>query len=43
MQVKNVTDDERDAAWLRISPAAEKHDVELSESDWRELDNRHMR
>lgn len=37
MQVKDVTDDERDAAWRRIEKAAKKHRVELSEKDWRDL------
>ncbi len=37
MQVKGVTDDERDAAWRRIEKAARQHGVELSEKDWREL------
>ena len=37
MQVQDVTDDERDAAWRRIEKAAEKHGVELSEKNWREL------
>jgi len=36
-QVKDVTDDERDAAWKRIQKAAEKFKVEVSESSWREL------
>ncbi|MEP6715202.1 MAG: DUF6582 domain-containing protein [Terriglobia bacterium] len=36
-QVKGVTDAERDAAWKRIKAAAKKHDVDLSEKDWREL------
>jgi hypothetical protein len=36
-QVKGVTDDERDAAWKRIKAAAKKHDVEVSETSWREL------
>jgi hypothetical protein len=36
-QVKDVTDDERDAAWKRIQKAAEKFKVELNESSWREL------
>lgn len=36
-QVKNVTDAERDEAWKRIKAAAKKFDVELDESDWREL------
>jgi len=37
MQVKGVTDAERDAAWKRIRAAAKKHQVELNEKDWREL------
>jgi hypothetical protein len=36
-QVEGVTDAERDAAWKRILAAAKKFDVEISESDWREL------
>jgi hypothetical protein len=36
-QVKGVSDDERDAAWGRIKKAAKKHDVEVSETSWREL------
>ena len=36
-QVQGVTDSERDAAWKRITSAAKKHNVELSERDWREL------
>ena len=36
-QVKDVTDAERDEAWKRIRAAAKKFDVELNESDWREL------
>ena len=36
-QVKDVTDDERDAAWKRIEAAAKKFDVELSEKSWREI------
>lgn len=36
-QVKDVTDDERDAAWKRIKAAAKKYDVEVSETSWREL------
>jgi hypothetical protein len=36
-QVKDVTDQERDAAWKRIQAAARKFHVELHESDWREL------
>lgn len=37
MQVQDVTDDERDAAWRRIERAAKKFDVELSEKSWRDL------
>ena len=37
MQVEDVTDDDRDAAWRRIEKAAKKHGVELSEKDWRDL------
>ena len=36
-QVKDVTDDERDAAWKRIKAAAKKYDVEVSEKSWREI------
>jgi hypothetical protein len=36
-QVQGVSDAERDAAWKRIRSAAEKHNVELQEKDWREL------
>lgn len=36
-QVKDVTDDERDEAWTRIRAAAKKFDVEVNESDWREI------
>ena len=38
-QVEGVSDSERDEAWKRLKRAAEKHDVELSESSWRELGN----
>ncbi len=37
MQVQDVTEDERDAAWTRIQAAARKFDVELDVKDWREL------
>lgn len=37
MQVKDVTDEERDAAWKRIQSAARKHGVDLQENDWRDL------
>ena len=36
-QVEGVSDAERDSAWKRIVRAAKKHDVEVSESGWREL------
>ncbi len=36
-QVQGVTDEERDAAWKRIRSAARKFDVEVKETDWREL------
>lgn len=36
-QVEGVTNDERDKAWKRIRAAAKKFDVDLDESDWREL------
>lgn len=36
-QVEGVTDKERDEAWKRVLRAAKKFDVEVSESDWREL------
>lgn len=36
-QVEGVSDAERDEAWKRITAAAARFDVEVSESDWREL------
>jgi len=36
-QVEGVSDAERDRAWKRIQAAAKRYDVELSESDWRDL------
>lgn len=36
-QVKDVTDDERDAAWKRIKAAAKKFDVDVTEKSWREI------
>lgn len=36
-QVKDVTDDERDAAWKRIKAAAKKFEVDVSEKSWREI------
>ena len=36
-QVQGVTDAERDEAWKRIRSAAKKFDVDVKETDWREL------
>lgn len=36
-QVKDVSDEERDAAWKRIKAAAKKFDVEVNEKSWREI------
>jgi hypothetical protein len=36
-QVEGVSDSERDEAWKRITAAAKRYDVEVSETDWREL------
>ena len=36
-QVEGVSDAERDMAWKRIRAAAKRFDVEVSESDWRDL------
>jgi hypothetical protein len=36
-QVEGVSDAERDKAWKRILSAAKRFDVEVSESDWRDL------
>ena len=36
-QVVDVTDEERDQAWKRIRQAAANVDIEMNESDWREL------
>ena len=36
-QVEDVTDDERNAAWIRIEAAAKKHGVEIKEKNWREI------
>lgn len=38
-QVRDVSDDERDAAWRRIKRAAKSYGVELDEDSWRELGN----
>jgi hypothetical protein len=39
-QVEGVSDAERDQAWKRILAAAKRYDVEVSESDWRDLFSR---
>ena len=36
-QVKDVSDEERDAAWKRIKSAAKTHGVEVKEKSWREI------
>jgi hypothetical protein len=36
-QVEGVSDADRDRAWKRIVAAAKRHDVEVSESSWRDL------
>lgn len=36
-QVEDVSDADRDRAWKRITAAAERFDVEVSESSWRDL------
>lgn len=36
-QVRDVSDDERDAAWKRIMAAAKKHGVEVREKSWHEI------
>jgi hypothetical protein len=36
-QVKDVSDDERDAAWKRIMAAAKKHGVDVKEKSWHEI------
>jgi hypothetical protein len=36
-QVEGVSDAERDKAWKRILSAAKRYDVEVSETDWRDL------
>ena len=36
-QVEGVSDAERDRAWERITAAADKYDIEVSASNWREL------
>ena len=36
-QVRDVSDDERDAAWRRIKAAAKKHGVDVPEASWHDL------
>jgi uncharacterized protein DUF6582 len=36
-QVEGVSDAERDQAWKRILAAAKRYDIEVSESNWRDL------
>jgi hypothetical protein len=36
-QVEGVTDAERDKAWKKIKTAAKRYDVDVAESDWRDL------
>lgn len=36
-QVKNVSDDDRDAAWKRIEAAGKKFGVDIGEKSWREI------
>lgn len=36
-QVEGVSDAERDRAWKRITAAAKRFDVDVSESGWRDL------
>ena len=36
-QVQGVSEEERDAAWKRITAAAKKHGVDVKEKSWREL------
>ena len=36
-QVKDVSDEDRDAAWKRIKAAAKKLKVEVNEKSWREI------
>lgn len=42
-QVKGVSNRERDEAWKRITAAAKKYDVDVEESDWRDLFKRNGR
>jgi hypothetical protein len=36
-QVEGVTDAERDKAWQKILKAAKRFDIDVSESDWRDM------
>ncbi|HEY2080282.1 MAG TPA: DUF6582 domain-containing protein [Streptosporangiaceae bacterium] len=36
-QVEGVTDAERDKAWQKILKAAKRYDVDVSETDWRDM------
>jgi len=36
-QVEGVTDAERDKAWQKILKAAKRYEVDVSESDWRDM------
>jgi hypothetical protein len=36
-QIKDVTDEERDAAWKRIEAPAKKFGVDVTEKSWREI------
>lgn len=37
-QVEGVSDSDRDRAWKRVTDAAKKFDVDLTETDWRQLE-----
>ena len=39
-QVQDVTDKDRDLAFANIRAAAEHYDVDLAETDWRQLGKR---
>jgi hypothetical protein len=39
-QVKGVSDEEREKAFHRIKAAAKKFDVEMPETDWKQLDKK---
>ena len=42
-QVEGVSNHERDEAWKRIVAEAKKYDIQMSESNWRELFTRNGR